>query len=250
MIWRLKQRPASPPMPSPLKVEVFVRHCTFSSISQHKQRFPHFTREACHRNLTETLDHESANLTCFLDRGREGSHFLEKETRFPIVEIKEGSEAGSFLRLLDYIEGLHLHPDTLLYLVEDDYLHRSGWLSILKEGFEIPGVDYVTLYDHRDKYTPLYSKLQSKLFVTANAHWRTIPSTTQTFAVRWKTLQRDLPIHRKFSRGRKISEDHRKFSFLTKRRGMLVSPLPGWSTHAEPPFASPLVDWQEMFNPL
>ncbi len=231
-------------------VEVFVRHCYFSLISQHKKRWLEFSREKCHQNLLDTIDLKRANLTFFLDTARKnGSHFLEQETNFPIHRISEGTEAGSFLRLLDYVESLRLKPDTLLYFVEDDYIHRPGWLDVLLEGMQLPHVDYATLYDHKDKYfLPMYNTLTSKIFVSPTCHWRTVPSTTHTFAVRWKTLQKDIAVHRKYSEGREISQDHEKFSFLTQRGTTLVSPMPGWSTHAEIEFASPCIDWEALIQ--
>jgi len=228
------------------KVEIFSRHCIFSSISQHKKRFASFSREACYSNLLETLDVDQANLTFFLDvaRGPKTDHFLAEEKVHPVVEITEGSEAGSFLRLLDYVSQLDLHPDTCLYFVEDDYIHRPGWLTVLKEGFQVPQADYVTLYDHKDKYFD-YPHLTSQIFATPSCHWRSTPSTTHTFATRFKTLLRDLSIHRKFSENRAISADHDKFMYLQKKRkAMLISCIPGWSTHAEPDFASPCIDWE------
>ena len=228
------------------KIEIFSRHCIFSSISQHKKRFPNFTREACYLNLLETLDPFQANLTFFLDlaKGPKKDHFLSQEKTHPVIEIEEGSEAGSFLRLLDYVSALDLDPETILYFVEDDYIHRPYWLDVLSQGFQVPGADYVTLYDHRDKYFA-YSNLTSQIFATSLCHWRSTPSTTNTFATRFKTLLRDLSIHRKFSENRTISADHDKFIHLQKKRGaILISSIPGWSTHAEPDFASPCIDWE------
>ena len=232
------------------KIEVFSRHCAFSSASQHKKRFSNFSREACYRNFLDTIDLEKANLTLFFDAAKAtlDAHFLREENRHPVVEIREGTEAGSFLRLLEYVEAKNFHPDTILYFVEDDYLHREGWVSVLLEGFDLPEADYVTLYDHRDKYfLPSYRDLKSKIFATPTCHWRTTPSTTHTFAVRWRTLQAHLPIHRKFSKNRSISADHDKFCALGRRGATLVSSIPGWSTHAEPEFASPCSSWESQF---
>ena len=185
-----------------------------------------------------------------MDTAKGTDHFLRRQAKYFVLEIQEGSEAGSFLRLLDHIESLQLAPETILYFVEDDYLHREGWVDVLLEGMQLPGVDYVTLYDHQDKYfLPQYWKLTSKILISPTCHWRTIPSTTQTFAVKWGRLQQDLPIHRRFSEKREISDDHGKFSLLTKLGRTLVSPMPGWSTHAEPEFASPCIDWEALLQP-
>jgi len=245
-MWFKKKQPLLPP---PTKIEVFVRHCIFSDISWHKERPPGFSREKCHANLLQTADPTLANLTWLLDiaKGPRSTHFLPPHL-FPLIEISEGTEAGSFLRLLDHVLGLSLHPETIVYFVEDDYLHRGGWVDVLLEGFQIPSVDYVTLYDHRDKYfLPMYHTLQSRLFLTPSTHWRSTPSTTHTFATKVKTLLRDEKIHRKYSTGRKISADHDKFCALGKKGRLLVSPIPGWSTHAEVAYASPFQEWKVFF---
>lgn len=232
------------------KVEVFSRHCIFSEISKNKARLPYFSRKACYQNLLDTISLDHANLTFVLDlaRGSKKEHFLNEEKTFPIIEIEEGSEAGAFLRLLDYVSKLELDPETILYFVEDDYLHKEGWTELLLEAFGVEGVEYVTLYDHRDKYFfKEYKNLTSKLFLTKSSHWRTTPSTTQTFAVRFSTLLRDLSVHQKFSKNRKITADHEKFCYLRKRKEILVSPIPGFSTHVEPAYASPFTDWERFF---
>jgi hypothetical protein len=233
MIFFSRKNPKGPPQPS---IEVFVRHCTYSSISAKKGRPLGFSREACHRNLLDTAD-SRVHFTYFLDVVKEGDHFIQNEA----IQIKEGTEAGSFLRMLEYVEKLDLHPDTILYFLEDDYIHRSGWVDILFEGFSTQA-DYVTLYDHRDKYSA-YPKLKSEIFVTPSCHWRTTPSTTNTYAMRVSTLKYDLAIHRRFSTNRKITADHEKFCYLRKKKAILISPMPGWSTHADPEFISPCVNW-------
>lgn len=230
-------------------IEIFARHATYSAASAHKRRPEFFSHELCWRNLCATFNRGSARITALLDTAHGGTHFLDRETDIPVVRFQGGTEAKAFLFLLDYIESLCLSPETVVYIVEDDYLHRPGWLKILKEGLEIPEVDYVTLYDHNDKYFfPMYRNLKSKLYVTDSCHWRTIPSTTQTFATRWQRLQNDLWAHRLYSTGRKVSADHEKFSRLTRRGAILVSSIPGWSTHAEPEFASPCVDWSQLIR--
>jgi hypothetical protein len=239
--------------PNSGKIEVFVRHCPLSSASRHKKRFAEFSPKACFHNLLETMDPAKANLTFFLDAPQSSSgshhHFVKEQTRYPVVEIEAGSEASSFLKLLDMTEKLNLHPDTIVYFLEDDYLHRPGWTDILLEGFSIPKIDYVTLYDHRDKYVfPEYKKLASRIFATSSCHWRTTPSTTNTFAMRYKALLKHLPIHRRFSENRQISADHEKFCLLGKLGAVLISSIPGYSTHCEPEFASPCHNWQQMLR--
>jgi hypothetical protein len=227
-----------------MKVEIFARHCIASQASAHKRRFPAFSREAHFQRFKGLIDPTVANITYVIDLAGQESmqgHYLQRESR--VVPIRAGTEAGAFLQLLDLIAGLPLHPDAVIYIVEDDYLHRPGWLEVLLEAFALP-IDYATLYDHRDKYTdPVYHKLSSTIFATSSCHWRTTPSTTNTFATRFSTLMEDLKIHRRYSQGVKITKDHQKFCHLQRRGRVLVSSIPGWSTHDEPEFASPCVKW-------
>lgn len=229
-------------------IEVFVRYCHFSDASSHKKRFPFFNREECYLNLLETAKASRVNFTFLLDTFYEmkGDHFIKKQKKYPVIEIKEGNEAGSFSRLLDHVASLSLNPETLIYFVEDDYLHRPNWPKILAEGLSLPDISYVTLYDHKDKYDPSYKDLASKIFITESCHWRTTPSTTNTYAMKFGTLMRDLPIHRQFSQDRKITSDHLKFLALAEKGAILASSIPGWSTHAEPEFASPCLNWEEI----
>ncbi len=230
------------------KIEIFVRHCHFSSISGHKKRIPGLTRELCFENFMQTIQREPVNVTFLLDvfHPSEKTHFVKEQKRFPVIEIREGTEAGSFLRLIEHVAALNLDPDTIIYFLEDDYMHRAGWPKVLLEAFTIAEADYVTLFDHRDKYfLEGYQNLQSKIYHTESCHWRTTPSTTNTFALRHKTLLRDLEVHRAFSRDVKISKDHEKFCALAERGAQLISSIPGWSTHNEQEFASPCVKWTQ-----
>ncbi len=232
------------------KIEVFVRHCHFSEVSQHKNRIPGFSREKCFENFLATFDRKLAHATFLLDtfHPSEKPHFVHNQSEFPVIEIQEGTETGSFQRLLDHVISLNLKPDTIVYFLEDDYLHRPHWAGILLEGFSIPEASYVTLYDHRDKYfLPAYKNLTSKIFHTASCHWRTTPSTTNTYAMRTRTLAEHLPIHRRFSEGLRITADHEKFLELGRQGATLISSMPGWSTHADRDLTSPCTDW---INPV
>lgn len=231
-----------------MSIEVFVRHCHFSAVSVHKERLPSFSREKCHRNLIETADLSKARFTFLLDafHPMDKVHFIKEQKQFPVVEFKAGSETGSFLFLLEYVLQQPFSDETILYFLEDDYLHRQGWVDILLEGFALPQADYLTLFDHRDKYTlPQYTSLKAQLYHTPSCHWRTTPSTTNTYAMRFKTLKKHYEVHRAFSVGRKITADHEKFLRLGEMNAQILSSIPGYSTHVERAYLSPAHDWQK-----
>jgi hypothetical protein len=231
------------------QIEVFVRHCNYSSASAHKERFSFFSRKGCFQNLIDTADLPSVNVTFFLDTFHPTSeeHFIAQQTHFPVIEIKAGKEGESFLQMIHHVAAQKFSPETIIYFLEDDYIHKKGWVDVLREAFTLPNIDYVTLYDHKDKYfLPSYETLESRIFHTGSCHWRTTPSTTNTYAMKFKTLLRDFDVHREFSLGKKITEDHAKFCRLREKGAVLISSIPGWATHAEPKYASPCTDWEKV----
>jgi hypothetical protein len=233
------------------RIEIFARSCIHSKVSEKKKRHPFFSKLGCYQNLLHTIQNEKkVNLTFFLDTFYEGpAHFLQKQSKHNVVEIKKGTEAASFLFMLDYVCNLSLSDDTIIYFLEDDYLHRPGWVKVLREGINLGASDYITLYDHQDKYfLPPYKDLASKIYRTESSHWRTTPSTTNTYAMRFSTLKKHKEIHARFSEGVSISKDHDKFLHLNELGSSLLSPIPGWSTHMEPQFESPCVDWSKVLS--
>ena len=136
--------------------------------------------------------------------------------------------------------------ETIVYLVEDDYMHIKDSQTVLKEGISL--ADYVTLYDHPDKYLDgpnPYVKdggEQTKVLLTKSTHWKYTNSTTMTFATRVKTLREDLHILEKYCK-EKIPDDFHMFCELYSKKRRLVSPLPGRATHGQLPWLCPLVEW-------
>jgi hypothetical protein len=162
---------------------------------------------------------------------------------------------------------MSLSEEDYVYFVENDYIHRPNSMSALMEGLKI--ADYVTLYDHPDKYVDGINPQikdggeRSKVFLTKSSHWKITNSTTMTFASKVSTLQRDRFVFKIFSVGiikTKISllkkfqrkgtpNDYRIFSILIKLKSRkLISPIPGFSTHGESRYISPLVDWKQFID--
>jgi hypothetical protein len=156
------------------------------------------------------------------------------------------------LNLLDTVKASDFSDYDILYFVEDDYLHNIGWPKILREGFKYIDVDYITLYDHNDKYFfEMYEDLMSKVGLTPSVHWKTIPNTTNTYACLGKTFKRDFAIHVKYCDvAGGLTRDFDKFYELTSTGKTLINPIPGYSTHCEPDFMSPVVNWENIFKKL
>lgn len=196
------------------KIEIFVRHCNFSSNSVGKNRPEGFSREACFINLLETSLMSSVNINVMFDGEPTPDHFINKYQSVNLIKKHGGNDAASFLNVLNHIKEQKLDPNTIVYILEDDYLHHPNWEAILRDGFDSLAADYVTLYDHKDKYfLSMYEQLASGIYISRLAHWRTTPSTTNTYACRYKTLMKHFDIHVKYcDLQRGYTRDHDKFT--------------------------------------
>jgi len=234
-------------------IQVINRQCFQSLVSKDRKRPDGFSRKKCFESIVNGKWFDRlCDLTILFDnnRGPLEGHFIEEyKDKFTIIEDSFGTEGASFLKVLDFIEKSDWPDDTIVYIVEDDYLHLNEWALFLIEAIHLTDLlkwqsGYVTLYDHFDKYTKTYNGLTSNIFVTKSRHWRTTPSTTNTYAFRKKTLMNSIEIHRKFSTGCDVSKDHEKFLELADNGNLLISPIPAVATHCEYGLVSPIIDWK------
>lgn len=234
-------------------IEVFLRHCYYSKLQElaDRERPKWFNKIKVFENFKKTLNPELINYTIIYDEfyGSIDKTFLAKEENVEV--IKCGSETDSFLSTLDIIQSRNFDDETIIYFLEDDYLHRPGWCDIMLEGFTL-NPSYVTLYDFNHF---IGTGFLCEIFTTLNTHWRAVPATTNTFACKYKTLLEDLEVHQKYSingvknkEGYYFSKDYDKFWELQEQHKYLVSPMPGWSTHCDSNHLSPIVNWEKIMN--
>ena len=234
-------------------IEVFIRHCYYSKIQELPDRIrpSWFNKIKVFENFKNTLNPDLINYTIVYDEfyGSIDKTFLAKEKNVEI--IKCGNECDSFLKTLEIIQSKNLSDDTIVYLLEDDYLHRPGWSEVMLEGFEINS-HYLTLYDF-DFF--IAKGWLCEIFTTPSSHWRAVPATTNTFACKYKTLIEDIEIQKEYSiygiremDEYSYSRDYNKFWELQKQERYLISPMPGWSTHCDANHISPIIDWKKVVN--
>ena len=141
----------------------------------------------------------------------------------------------------------------IVYFLEDDYLHKEGSQKVLESGFDL-GMDYVTLYDHPDKYlNPIeggnpYCEGRAeftRVYLGEYSHWKLTNSTTMTFAAKVKTLKEDEGILRQWTAG-EHPHDFQMFGDLQKKGRRLVSSIPGYATHGETRWLTPLTNWEKI----
>lgn len=169
-----------------------------------------------------------------------------------IHKCSVGHGAGTFNLALN--EALKWSDDEIVYFLENDYIHKAGSDLLIEEAFSI-GADYVTLYDHPDKYIPanrggnplvdVDGGELTKVFLSKSSHWKLTNSTTMTFAAKVKTLREDESVLRKWT-NTKHPHDMNMFLELRENGRTLLSSIPGYSTHGETAWLSPLTDWSKI----
>ena len=207
--------------------------------------------EECLKNATEVF--KDADWSIIADNiSPETNDMVQRyKSRDCINYVSVGHGAGTFNMALD--EALMYPDDEIIYFIENDYLHKSQSKEILEEGFNL-GASFVSLYDHPDKYldpsqggNPYCEggAEDTRVYLSNNCHWKITNSTTMTFAAKVSTLKKTELILRKHTVG-SHPNDFKMFLELRQNNELLITPLPGYSTHGETAFLTPLTNWSQI----
>lgn len=205
----------------------------------------YISNENCLKNFVSVFGNQ--NLHIIADNCSEDT--LKMITKYvhpnSIETVSVGHGAGTFNLALDMALGFD--DETIVYFVENDYLHKPGSDKVLIEGLQI-GYNYVALYDHPDKYMNGANPFVedggevTRVMLSESCHWKITNSTTMTFAAQVKTLREDESILREYTKG-SYPRDFEMFLALREKQHGLITPIPGYSTHGETAWLSPLIDW-------
>ena len=218
-----------------------------SDTGYNKVKPAYINNEACLRNAIEMFPWFEHNWTILADNISEETRGMIKKyisEKF-IIDISVGHGAGTFNLALD--KALTYEDDEIVYFLENDYLHKQNSDKILLEGFNV-GYSYVALYDHPDKYIDGANPYVedggeiTRVMLSKSCHWKITNSTTMTFAAKVKTLKEDEEILRKYTLG-EYPRDFEMFLALREKEHGLITPIPGYSTHGETAWLTPLTDW-------
>jgi hypothetical protein len=230
---------------------------TYYRISDNSYVKPRFgDKRRCLENFLATFTPAAGELVVIADRcGEPTVEMIHRVCADHSVELQNGdlhrTDIGHGAGSWRLAAQLALQaPDNLpVYFLEDDYLHLPGSIAVLLEGLDI--APYATLYDHPDKYTP--RELGGNPFVqnggestrvlrTPSSHWKLTNSTTMTFATTVGVLRADLNIWDVHTRG-SHPNDFAAFVDLHRKGRTLSVCIPGRSTHCDPQWTTPGVDW-------
>lgn len=208
----------------------------------------YINNENCLKNFVSVFGNQ--NLHIIADNCSEDTLKMITKYVHPnrIENVSVGHGAGTFNLALDMALGFD--DETIVYFVENDYLHKPGSDKVLVEGLQI-GYNYVALYDHPDKYMNGANPFVedggevTRVMLSESCHWKITNSTTMTFAAQVKTLKEDESILREYTKG-SYPRDFEMFLALREKQHGLITPIPGYSTHGETAWLSPLTDWSAL----
>jgi len=207
--------------------------------------------EQCLKNATEVFKDADWSIIADNISSKTNDMIQRYKSRDCVNYVSVGNGARTFNIALD--EALMYPDDEIIYFIENDYLHKPQSQKILEEGFNL-GASFVSLYDHPDKYlepsqggNPYCDggAEDTRVHITTNCHWKITNSTTMTFATRVKTLKRVEPILRKYTSGTH-PDDFKMFLELRHNNELLITSIPGYSTHGETSWLTPLTDWSKI----
>jgi hypothetical protein len=222
-----------------------------SDVGYNKIKPDYIINENCLRNAVQVFGKNNFHVIADNVSDSTKEMILKYVDVLQIVSVGHG--AGTFNLALDW--ALKQNDDDIIYFLENDYLHKPGSKNILIEGIEL-GANYVSLYDHPDKYIPASrggnpqidedGGEYTKLFLSKSCHWKITNSTTMTFASTVKILREDEEVLRKWTNRGHYPDDYKMFLELREKNRTLVTSVPGYSTHGETAWLSPLTDWSKI----
>jgi len=224
-----------------------------SDAGYNKVKPAYINNEACLKNAIQTFPWFEHDWTILADNISEETRTMIKKyisEKF-IRDVSVGHGAGTFNLALD--EALGYDDETVIYFIENDYLHKPNAGKIIVEGLQL-GASFVSLYDHPDKYLPPSQggnpyceggAEDTRVYLTQSTHWKITNSTTMTFAATVSTLKRTEETLRKYTQG-SYPEDFKMFLDLREQGELLITSIPGYSTHGETAWLTPLIDWSQI----
>lgn len=217
-----------------------------------KEKPSYINNENCLRNAVHQFPLSECEWYIIADNVCEDTYnmILKYVPENQVQRVSVGHGAGTFR--LGYEHALKYDDDVCVYFLENDYLHNDHSMQVLKEAFVLAESDYITLYDHPDKYgydaeNPfIFGGEQTKLFLTPSAHWKITNSTTMTFAARVKVLREDKKVFWRWTATSHPYDFEIFYELKRFRKRILISSVPGYSTHGEVKYFSPLIDWESI----
>lgn len=135
------------------------------------------------------------------------------------------------------------HPNDLIYVCEDDYLHTTNAINYMKRIFKNGYSGFYVPYDYPDRYFDRDTTCE--MIVGPDCHLRTVASATLTLAALGKSF---LPFKFSILQAGIFSDD--SWTWKAFKQSVAVCPIPGTSTHLQDNCITPIIDWDSIWNQL
>jgi len=231
------------------------------------------SKENCLRTLVREFGNHNLHIIC--DNVSEQTFNMCKKYS-ENIELTNNGNTGAFLYSWNKAFELTktMPEDSIVYLVEDDYIHCRGAKKILLEAFNDLHAPYATLYDHPDKYQdnkdprfkwghgqididdngirkPLnvyVSGEETVVYASKSCHWKLTSSTTMTFATTVGNIRDDKDDMANLHTGKHLPMGGATFKMLAGKGKGLISSIPAYSGHGEERWLPYFRNWEEEAN--
>jgi hypothetical protein len=163
--------------------------------------------------------------------------FVKGIVPFPMtIEFTEMGVKQNALHQYDFVL-----DDDIYYLLECDYLHTPDAGQKMLDA--VTHFDWITGYDHPDKYKEGMIPKQNERKIINGHEWRTTDSTTSTFMARGSKIREQMELFKRYG-----WDDHKRWLDLNERGYVLGSPIPSLSTHLVTEYLASNVDWKSLWS--
>jgi len=211
------------------------------------------TKEDCILNFIKTFGLTDAVIIA--DKCEDKTLSFLTTMGFSDVRKTSLGKIGSFKYALE-IATHEWNDDEVVYLCEDDFIHRPYAKAILEEGlkYQFASGGYISLYDCLDKYfkqgpNPYINANYEivKLLVSPSTHWKSTVSSKFVVATKVGTLKDDVESITKHITANSFDFVEASVDLIiTKNREFLI-PIPGYATECCN-LATPFVNWSALLE--
>jgi len=194
--------------------------------------------EICLRSFVEAFKDVNPHVYMIIDRSPDFySSFVKQIVPFSMdIEFTNSGVRENAVHQYDYLK-----DDDVYYFLECDYLHLPG--SGQKMMNAVKYCDFLSPYDHPDKYKEGMIPPNIEYQTILNQKWRTTDSTTSTFMARGEMVKKELDLFRSYG-----WDDHKRWLDLGSKGYKLWTPLPSLATHMVEAYMAPNIDWNKEIN--
>jgi hypothetical protein len=163
--------------------------------------------------------------------------FVKQYVPFPMtIEFTNSGVRENAVHQYDYV------TDDDYYLFQEcDYLYLPDTGKKMIEACDV--FDYISPYDHPDKYKEGMIPKEHEIILLGNQHWRSTDSTTSTFMGRGDMVRKNLDLFKQWG-----WEDHKRWLDFGSKGFKLWTPIPSIATHMVEDYMAPSINWKSLWE--